>query len=448
MTPVLLALAVALQGPDTSAAGRPCVVVIDYIRGLYRRVPAGPNVENHHGSGGVLAHCRGTASRLEADSIAWYPLQRRFDMVGNVRIRDVSFALDARTATYFIGEERLDAFTNVVAVNLRSASVLRGPNITYLRAAQSIRDTSEMRASGRPTIEYRATSDTAAEPYLIVADRVRLRGDDRVWAGGRVTIDRSDFAARGDSLALDQTAGQGHLVGLPTPTVSGKGDRPYTLEGDRIDFGLVDRDLRWVMAQGGGSATGTDWRLTADTIHLAIEDRRLQQAFAWGRDERPSAVSTQQTIVADSLALDVPDEVLTEVRAFGRALSTATRDTVAGADVDWIAGDTLTAQFDQVEDTAARRRTEVRRVVATGTARALTHIYDNRRPDLDPAINYSRGRRIDIALRDRRIDRVTVAGASDGVHLEPRTVGPVPADTTGPAIRTPPDTAGAAAREP
>lgn len=441
MTPVLLALALAVQGPDTSAAGRPCVVVIDYA-GLYRRVPAGPDVENHYGSGGVLAHCRGTGSRLAADSFAWYPLMRRFDLAGNVRIRDTSFALDARTATYFVGEERLEAYGNVTAVNRRSTSVLRGPNLTYLRAAQGMRDTSEMRASGRPTIEYRTATDTAAEPYVIVADRVRLRGDDRVWAGGRVTIDRSDFAARGDSLALDQTAGRGHLVGEPAPTVSGKGERPYTLEGDRIDFGLADRELRRVMALGGGIATGADWRLTADTIHLALEQRRLQQAFAWGHDERPSAISPQQTIAADSLALDVPEEVLTEVRAFGRALSTAKRDTTAAADVDWIAGDTLTAQFDQVDDTNGRRRTEVRRVIATGAARALTHIYDDRRPDLQPAINYSRGRRIDIALRDRRIDRVTVVGTSDGVHLEPRPARPAPPDTTGAPPSAPPDTAG------
>jgi hypothetical protein len=103
--------------------------------------------------------------------------------VGNVRIRDTSFALDSRTAAYFTDDERLEAYTNVVAVNRRSGSLLRGPNLTYLRAAQGIRDTSEMRATGRPTIEYRAESDTAAEPYIIVADRVRMRGSEQVWGG-------------------------------------------------------------------------------------------------------------------------------------------------------------------------------------------------------------------------------------------------------------------------
>ena len=196
MTPALLVLAVALQGPDTVAAPRRCEVVIDQA-GFYVQVPVSATLNNGHAGGGVVAHCRGTGSRLAADSVAWYPLARRFDMVGNVRIRDTSFALDSRTAAYYTGDERLEAYTNVVAVNRQSGSVLRGPNLTYLRAAQGIRDTSDMRATGRPTIEYRAESDTTAEPYIIVADRVRLHGNDQVWAGGTVTIDRSDFAARG-----------------------------------------------------------------------------------------------------------------------------------------------------------------------------------------------------------------------------------------------------------
>ncbi len=432
MTPALLFLAVALQGPDTTAAPRRCEVVLDRA-GYWVRQPVTATLNNEYAGGGVVAHCRGTGSQLAADSVAWYPLARRFDMVGNVRIRDTAFTLDSRTAAYFTGDERLEAYTNVVAVNRQSGSVLRGPNLTYLRAAQGIRDTSDMRATGRPTIEYRAESDTTAEPYIIVADRVRMLGNDEVWAGGTVTIDRSDFAARGDSFALDQGTGRGHLVGRRPPTIMGKGARPYTLEGARIDLALERRDIRRVEANGTGHARGEDWELTADTIHLAMEQKKLQQAFAWGDSTRPTAVSSQQTIVADSLALDVPDEVLTEVRAFGRAVSTTKRDTTAAADVDWIAGDTVTARFDSETDSAGRRRTEIRQVLARGSARALTHHYDEQRRGDPPAINYSRGDAISIALRRRRVDRVVVSGESDGVHLEPRPVRPAPADSAKPA---------------
>src|SRR5207249_9983736 len=86
------------------------------------------------------------------------------------------------------------AHKNVVAVNRNSGSVLRGPNLTYYRAVKGVRDTLEMYASSRPTIEYRASTDSGAgEPYVIVADRVRFKGNDRMWGGGQVTIDRSDF---------------------------------------------------------------------------------------------------------------------------------------------------------------------------------------------------------------------------------------------------------------
>src|SRR5205814_5193120 len=154
----------------------------------------------------------------------------------------------------------------------------------------------EMDASGRRTIEYRPTAETGGgEPYIIVADRVRFKGNDRMWGGGQVTIDRSDFAARGDSMQLDQAAGFAVLVGKPR--VEGKSARPYTLTGTRIELGLQGRDIRLVKALGDGVATGADWRLTADTIHLHLDRKKLQQAFAWGPKDsvHARAVSTRNT---------------------------------------------------------------------------------------------------------------------------------------------------------
>src|SRR5439155_250659 len=164
-----------------------------------------------------------------------------------------------------------------------------------------------------------------------------------------VTIDRSDFAARGDSMQLDQVAGFGLLVGKPR--VEGKGTESYRLTGTRIELGLRGHDIRLVKALGDGVATGADWRLTADTIHLHIDRKKLQLAFAWGPKDsvHARAVSSSTTIRADSLALDVPDQVLTEVRAFGHAHSTMKRDSTARRDStpDWITGDSLTAHWAQ-----------------------------------------------------------------------------------------------------
>jgi hypothetical protein len=340
----------------------------------------------------------------------------RLDLLGGVQIRDTALSLDATTASYFVRNERLEAHKDVVAVSHASGSVLRGPNLTYYRVARGVRDTSEMYATSRPTIDYRAVPDSG-EPYVIVADRVRIKGNDRVWAGGTVTIDRSDFAAQGDSLMRDETAGFAVLVGRPQ--VQGKGARSYTLVGQRIEFVEHDRDVRRIRALGRGRATGADWRLTADTIHLLVDRHKLQQVFAWGDSSRPHAVSTQHSIQADSLALDVPDEVLTEARGFRDALSTSKRDSSATAEQNWIAGDTITAHWIQAPNSKGARQASLERLVARGSARAFTHLHSERDSAAAPSLNYSRGAKIEIALKGDHIDRVLVTGRADGVQLEP-----------------------------
>jgi hypothetical protein len=432
-----LAVLALLQqpAPGDSGAGRPCTIVIDSIGGNYRQIVPAAGDTNRFAGGGVLAHCEGTASTLASDSVAMYGRERRIDLVGHVVIRDTALALDANFASYFLRDERLEARKNVVATNRSSGSVLRGPHLDYYRAARGVRDTVEMFATSRPTVEYRQAADSG-EPYIIVGDRLRFKGNDRVWAGGKVTVDRSDFASRSDSLLLDETRGFGVLVGHPR--VEGKGGKTYTLVGTRIELGLEQREVRVVKALGEGKATGDDWTLTADTIHLMVTERKLQQAFAWGSTSRAHAVSSLHTIEADSIAVDTPDEVLTETRAFGRALSRAKRDSTApAADVDWIAGDSLTARFAQERDSTGRERSRLQQILARGAARALTHHFDDRDSTAAPSINYSRGQRIAVVLRGAKIDRVVVAGSADGVHLEPRPPAPPPPAPTDTA-KTPP----------
>lgn len=421
-----LAVTFAAQVPDTGP-GRPCRLVIDSVGNYGRQVEERPGVINYYGGGGVRAHCEGTGSRLTADSVAYYGATGRFDMVRDVQLRDTTIALDATNATYYVREERLEAHRNVVAVNHRNGSVLRGPNLTYLRAAQGVRDTAELSANSRPTVEFRAAGDTGA-PYVVVGDRVRMRGDDRMWAGGHVTVDRHDLHARADSMALDQAGGTGVLVGRPR--VEGAGNQPYTLMGRRIDLTLADREVRVVTAVDAARATGADWRLTADTIRLALADRKLQQTLAWGDSTRPRAVSARHTVQGDSLALDTPDEVLRELRAFGHALSTSRPDTTApNADLDWITGDTLVARFVQATDSAGVAHSELSQLDARGAARALTHLAQRDGEPGGPSINYSRGAAIALTMRGDEVERVVVGGRADGVHLEPLPA-PTPADTT------------------
>ena len=436
MTP-LLTVVLLLQGVPASqdtTTGRPCRVAVDSM-GHYAEITNPDGTKTLHGGGGVFAHCDGTSTKISADSFAHYGALGRLDLIGRVAIRDTGFALDARFASYFLRDERLDAHNDVVAVNRRTGSVLRGPNLKYWRAVKGIRDTVEMYATQRPTVEYRQSPDSQQEPYIIVADRLRLKGDDRVWAGGKVTIDRSDFASRSDSMMLDQISGFGVLVGKPS--VEGKGPAGesgtgYTLVGTRIELALAARDIRAIKALGNGRATGSDWTLTADTIDLHVANRQLQQTFAWGDSgvARPYAVSTLYTTRSDSLAIDSPDEVLKESRAFGKAYATAKRDSMTPpTQTDWVSGDTITIRFVQDQDSVTKRaHSRLHELVSRGSARALTHHFDKTdTTTAAPSINYSRGKAITLAMLRDRIDRVLVVGAADGVHLEPRP--PIEADS-------------------
>ena len=426
---VALLLQVVSASQDTTT-GRPCRVAVDSM-GHYAEStnPAGEKTTN--GGGGVLAHCAGTGTTISADSFAHYGTLGRLDLIGRVQIRDTALALDAHYASYFLKDERLEAHNNVVAVNRRTGSVLRGPNLKYWRAVKGVRDTVEMYATQRPTVEYRQAQppDSAPqEPYIIVADRLRLKGDDRMWAAGKVTVDRSDFASRSDSMLLDQLSGFGVLVGKPTVegrgrTATGDSRKGYTLVGTRIELALSQRDIRAVKALGHGKATGADWILTADTIDLRIADRVLQQTFAWGDSLRPHAVSVLYTIRSDSLAIDSPGEVLTESRAFGKAFATAKRDSTTPANqTDWVTGDSIRIRFVQEEDSITKRaHSRLHELLARGSARALTHHPDKSdTTKVGPAINYSRGHEITLSMLRDRIDRVIVVGTADGVHLEPR----------------------------
>ena len=180
--------------------------------------------------------------------------------------------------------EKWEARGRVVTNNLRTGSKMTGPALDYYRVVKGVRDTLVMYSTGRPRIEY-ATSEPGAkpgEPYIIVADRVRLKGSDRLWAGGKVTIDRSDFSARGDSLRLDTgKAGDGTLIG-GNPVMRGLGPDSFNLTGRRLDLKLDRRDLTYVIAKGNGHAVSKEWDLVADTIGLDVTNRRLEQTLAWG----------------------------------------------------------------------------------------------------------------------------------------------------------------------
>jgi len=377
-----------------------------------------PRGTNYFAGGNVQLSCRGTQITMESDSVAAYG-GNLVRFIGHVKYRDSTLTMDADQGTYFKKGEKWEARGRVSTNNLRTGSKLSGPALDYFRVVKGVRDTLEMYSTGRPRIEYSANDPgaPATEPYIIVADRVRLKGNDRLWAGGRVTIDRSDFSARGDSLRLDSGRGDGTLVG-GSPIMRGLGKDSFNVSGRRLDLRLNHRELTYVLAKGNGHAISKEWDLVADTIGLDIKNRRLEQTLAWGDSIRPNATSPSYAMRADSLALDTPGQQLKEVRGFGKAWLGGTID-ARTKQRDWMRGDTVVAQFVQ-RDSAGTRRAALNRIVARKNAQSFHLDPDPKHPDR-PAINYARGDVIVMTMKQgvkTGVDQVEVRGQVDGVQLE------------------------------
>ncbi len=407
-TIVVMVVAPQASAQQMSRTCQPELVASDQVR----HVDVGGGRFLEYARGGVLIRCLGQSTTIRADSMARYSDSDRLDFHGSVQFRDSTTSLDADWARYYTRDERLEAHDNVHLIDANTGSVLTGRNLTYYREAPGVRDTAELYATLRPRVEYRESDDPDVEPYVIFGDRVRLKGEGNTWAGGSVTIDRSDFSAKGDSAALDMRLGRGIIVG--GAEASGQDSTGYTISGSRIAFRLDESRLNWIQAQDSAEAVSADWEASGDTIEFNIVNELLQSGFVWGSRRRSEAVSASQRIVADSLAIDAPDQLLTEIRGYRAARATTMQDSTQ-EEADWIAGDTLVARFDSTE--TGKRVLAV--LLAEGSAQAYYHVFPEPGVEGPPAINYSRGRRITAYFKGEQLERVDIIDEADGVYLEP-----------------------------
>ena len=378
-----------------------------------------PQGTNYFAGGNVRLSCRGSQITMQSDSVAAYG-GNLVRFIGNVKYRDSTLTMDADYGTYYKAGEKWEARGSVNTRNLKTGSTLTGPALDYFRVVKGVRDTLEMYATGRPRIQY-ASADSGSrvtEPYVIVADRVRFKGSDRLWAGGKVTIDRSDFAARGDSLRLDTGKGSDGTLTGSNPVMRGLGRDSFSVAGRRLDLKLDRREVTYVTAKGAGHAISKEWDLVADTIGLDLNNRKLEQTLAWGDSIRPYANSPSYAMRADSLALDTPAQQLKEVRGFGTAWLGGTID-AASKQRDWMRGDTVVAQFVQ-RDSAGTKRSALSRITARKGAQSYHIDPSTKYPDR-PSVNYARGDVIVMTMKTgvrTGVDRVDIRGQVDGIQLE------------------------------
>lgn len=396
------------------------------------------DVRNDFFGGNVRFRCVGQNVRMWTDSVASYQGQVVY-FIGNFRYEDDNSRVTSDFGTYYKDNERWEARGNVVYLDRADSSTLRGPSADYYRRIRgSAREQREIFADQRPTmtVVVRDSLQRAQEPYQIVADRIRLKGDHDMWAGGRVTIDRSDLQGRSDSLVLD-TREQGGGMLLGRASVFRPAADSFRLAGRRIDLALERKELTYVTGRDSAMLTGRDLDLDATTIGLDLEAEKVVQTLAWGKEGgRPVARADDYEVRADSMAIDTPGERLRELRAFRRAWVGLKPDSARG-DRDYVAGDTVTAAF-AGDSAATGGKAALRRLEAAGGAQ----LFYRAAPAGGGAssISYSRADRVVLHMRGTdslTIDKVELHGRVDGIQLEPAAArsDTTRRDTTGAARR-------------
>ncbi|HEV8150590.1 MAG TPA: hypothetical protein VGP61_10440 [Gemmatimonadales bacterium] len=429
MRPALAALLVCV--PSLAAQNRRCVLVVDNVERQGVQVTITPTQQNYFAGGNVRLHCRGQEVRIWSDSIASYQ-GAIVQFIGNFRYEDDAAKVSSDFGTYYRDDERWEAQGNVNYLGRRDGSELKGPHVNYYRRARGVREQEEAFAEQRPTLRLagRDSAGRPGEPYVLVADRIRTRGQNLMWGGGSVSIDRSDLKGRGDSIQLDNgTAGAGALLGHAA--IRRAAEDSFALAGKRIDLALVKKELNTVTGRDSATLQSRDLDLSADAIRLRLENRKVVQTFAWGKSRRPQALAEQYQVRGDSLAVDTPDETLKELRAFGRAWVGFRPDSAKG-EQDWLSGEKIVAEFTE-QSSVGPKKAMLRRLEARDSARSFYRIANSSAAGARPSVNYSRADRILLTMQpgdSLKVQRVDMTGHVDGVQLEPTVV--VKADSTRP----------------
>jgi len=412
-----------LLAAPLAAQNRRCRLQIDNVARQGVQVNVSQTQTNYFAGGDVRLSCQGQNVRIWTDSIASYQ-GAVVQFIGNFRYEDAEAKVSSDFGTYYRDDERWEARGNVVYLNLKDGSQLKGPAVNYYRKIRGTRELEEAFADQRPTLTLvsRDSTTRSGEPYTVVADRVRTRGQDLMWGGGRVTVDRSDLHGRSDSLQLDTgKAGTGALIGHAE--LRRQAQDSFALSGKRIDLELVKKELSALTGRDSAVLTSKDLDLHADAIRLRLEAKKVVQTLAWGSKVQPQALADEYQVKGDSLAVDTPGEALKELRAFGKAWVGFKPDSAQG-ERDWLAGDKVTAEFTQTTS-GGKKKSALSRLEARESAKSFYRI--SNAPGSPPTLNYSRADRIILTMQpgdSLKVERVDMIGRVDGIQAQPQAAKP------------------------
>lgn len=418
----LPAVDTAVKAPPRPAGetspGQRCVLDVAGGRSQFTKNPTTQKYVTYWG-GGVRGTCRRQDITITADSAETYDDNRVYYLVGNVKYREKRINLDADRLSYFGADEKL-VLENNVRGTMPSGTTMRATTAEYYRAIRGVRLTPRLIGRGRPTIDMIERDSLGQEgtPVNLVADLIIADGDSLFYASRNVVLTRTDLVAKGDSGFVNNGRQFAHL--RINPAIESKGSEPYTLKGKGIDIYARNRQAERVVSKDSGVAISKDLTLTADTIDMRVNQQKLQQAFAFGR--RAHGTTPERDIFADSLHVVMPNQQIREFFAVGQAYAETDPDStkIKSDERDWLKGDTIHAVFDSLPAKDTTSRPPIKLIVASGNASSYYQIPSNDSTlHGKPAINYVRGREIEVQFANDEAQLVKVIEQASGVYLEP-----------------------------
>ncbi|HEY7566530.1 MAG TPA: hypothetical protein VH762_03115 [Gemmatimonadaceae bacterium] len=408
-----------------TAPGQRCILDIESNPGSRAFAVKNPTTGKYvtYVGGGVTGHCRRQDITITADSAEMYEDNRVYYLVGNVKYRERRINLDADRLSYFGADEKL-LLENNVRATLPNGTSMRATTSEYYRAIRGMRPTPRLIGRGRPTIDMVEKDSLGNEgaPVNLVADLIIGEGDSLFYASKNVVLTRTDLVAKGDSAFVDN--GRQYARLMKAPVIESKGSEPYTLKGKAIDIYARNRQAERVVSQDSAIAVSKQLTLTADTIDMRVNQQKLQRAYAFGR--RAHATTPERDVYADSLHVVMPNQRIREFFAVGQGYAESDPDStkIKSDERDWLRGDTIHAVFDSLPAGDTTSRPPIKRIVASSNAASYYQV-----PSSDstqhgrPAINYVRGRVIEVEFTKDEARLVKVIDQASGVYLEPTNPG-------------------------
>lgn len=269
------------------------------------------------------------SSDLTSENGEYYPDDKRAVFTTNVVVLDSASRLQSDRLVYWESEERSLATGHVKVVQFSDGTTVFGDTLINLD-----REKRSIVPSGARMIQIDTASSGEIDTLLVVSHRMESRNDSLrlVMAIDSVRMARTDLSARSQTATF--------YIGQDKAVLAGD---PIVWHGDN--------------------------QLTGDTIHIRLQNRKLNSVL---------------------------------VR--GHAMAVSRADSIRRRRFDQMTGRRLTMSFADGK---------VRQIDVQGTATSLYYLYD----DADPnGMNKSSGDRIIMDFSDGHIDRIKVIGGVQGEY--------------------------------